>query len=72
MADNFAVKLAQAKVTTKDNIVDFIKKTDFDNKLKHINKSLTSNKAKHAEVGKKLADLKNKFIQISEKGYDFW
>ena len=34
-ADNFAVRLAQAKLSTKANIDDFIKETDFDNKLKN-------------------------------------
>ena len=34
-AENFAARLAQAKLSTKANIDDFIKETDFDNKLKN-------------------------------------
>ena len=36
-ADNFATRLAQAKLTTKADIADFVKEADFDNKLKNIN-----------------------------------
>ena len=32
-AVNFTARLAQAKLATKADIADFIKKTDFDNKL---------------------------------------
>ena len=34
MTINFAVKLAQANIATKDDIVDFVKETEFDNKPK--------------------------------------
>ena len=33
VADNFAARLAQAKLGTKDDIADFVKETDFDNEL---------------------------------------
>ena len=49
----------------------FVKKTDFDDKIKKKNKKVTSNKTKHIEAGKKITDLTNKVTQISEKGYDF-
>ena len=42
-ADNFAARSAQAKLTTKADIADFVKEMDFDNKLKNINKKVTSN-----------------------------
>ena len=35
-ADIFAAILAQAKLATKNDISDFVKKTNFDNKLKNI------------------------------------
>ena len=72
--DNFTVRLAKAKLTTTDDISDFVKKkkkTDFDEKLKNINKKVTSNKIKNVEAKKKLTDLTEKIAQISEKGYDF-
>ena len=34
MRENFAAKLKQAKLATKDDIADFAKKTNFDEKLK--------------------------------------
>ena len=51
----------------------FVKKTDFDDKLKKINKKVTSNKIKDVEAKelKKVTGLTNKVAKISEKGYDF-
>ena len=66
-ADNFVLRLAQVKLATKDDIADFVKRTDFGNKLKKLNKKVTSNKTKHVLVEKKLTDLTNKVAQISEK-----
>ena len=37
-ADKFAARLAQAKLATIADIVDFLKKTDFDDKLKNLSK----------------------------------
>ena len=49
-AENFAARLAQANLASKNDIANFIKKTDFDDKLKNLNKKVTSNKAKHLVV----------------------
>ena len=38
--DDFAAKLKQAKLATKDDIADFIKRTNFDEKLKKITKKI--------------------------------
>ena len=43
-ADHFEARLAQANLATKADIADFIKQKDFGNKLKNINKNVTSNK----------------------------
>ena len=43
-ADTFAERLAQAKLATKNDIANFVKKTDFDDKLWNINKEFTSKK----------------------------
>ena len=48
--ENFAVRIAQAKLATKVNFVGFAKKTDFASKIKVINKKVTSNKTKHLEA----------------------
>ena len=46
-------------------------KKHFDDKSKNLNKKVSSNKTKHIEAEKILSDLKNRVVQISEKGYDF-
>ena len=56
-AYNFTVRFAQAKLAAKDDIADFVKEKDFDNKLKSINKKVTSNKTKHVLVVNELDDL---------------
>ena len=56
------MRLAQANLTTKADIADFVKEADLDNKLKNLNKNVTSNKTKHALVQKKLANLIMKVI----------
>ena len=54
--DNFAARRAQTSLVNKVDIADFVKETDFDNKLKNINIKVTSNKTKH---------------KILERGYGF-
>ena len=56
-AENFASRLAQANLAGKNDIVNFLKKTDFDDKLKHLNKKVTSNKTKHLLVENELKKL---------------
>ena len=46
-AENLAARLAQADLASKNNIANFVKKTDFDDKLKNLNKNVISNKSKH-------------------------
>ena len=45
--------------------IHFVKKTDFDNKLKKLNKNITSNKTKHVLVEDKLNELSEKVKAIS-------
>ena len=47
---NFAARLAQANLESKGDIANIVKKTYFDDKLKHFNKKVTSNKTKHLLV----------------------
>ena len=67
MADNFIARLAQANVAPKSGIADFVKKTDVDDKLKKLNKKVTSNETKHVLVEKKLHELSKKFKLLSAK-----
>ena len=46
-AENFPARLAQANLASKIDIANFVKKTDFHDKLKNVNKKVTSNKTKH-------------------------
>ena len=41
---------AQANLASKSDIANFVKKTDFDDKLKNLNKKVTSNKTKNLLV----------------------
>ena len=46
-AENFAARLAQANLASKSDIANFVKKTpDFYDKLKDLNKKVTSNETK--------------------------
>ena len=49
-ADNFRARLAQANLAGKDDIANFVKTTDFDDKLRNLNKKVTSNKTKDVIV----------------------
>ena len=46
----FAARLAQANLSSKSDIANFVKKADFHDKLKNLHKKLTSNKSKHLLV----------------------
>ena len=50
MADNSPARLAQTKLATKTDMDDFVKETDSDNKLKNINKKVTSDKTKYIDT----------------------
>ena len=39
-ADNFAARLKQEDLTSKNDIADFVKNTDFDEQLKNYNKKI--------------------------------
>lgn len=43
-SENTAARLAKANLASKNDIADFIKRTDFGDKLKNLNKKLTSHK----------------------------
>ena len=68
MTENFAARLFQAKLANRDHIADLVKETDFDNKLKQINKTVTLIKTKHGLVENKLDELSEKVELISTKG----
>ena len=61
MSEKFAARLAKANLASKSDIGAFVKNKDFYDKLKQLNKKVTSNKTKHVETEKKKDDLTNNF-----------
>ena len=47
---------------------DFVKRISFDDKLKNLNKKVTSNKTKHVLVENELNELSKKVEAMSTKG----
>ena len=60
-AENVTARLAQANLASKNDIANFVKKTDFD-------KNVTSNKIKHVLVENELNELSEKVKARSTKG----
>ena len=60
-------RLAQANLVSKNEIANFVKKTNFNDKLKHLNKTVTSNKIKQVHVENELNELSEKVKAISAK-----
>ena len=67
MLRNFE-RLAQANLASKNDIAALVKKTDFDNKLKNLDKNISSNKTKHILVENELNEISEKVKTISTKG----
>ena len=59
----FDDRLQQANLANKDDITDFIKKSDFDTKLTKVNNKVSSNKTEHVEVKNDLTDVSKKFYK---------
>ena len=69
-AESYTPKLKQANLATKGDIAGFVKKADFDDKLKvKLKKKVTSKKSKHSlvknELKKKTATYNRKIINKS-------
>ena len=56
-SENVAARLAQTNSASKNDIANFLKKTIFDDKLKHVNKTVISNKTGHVLVKNELNEL---------------
>ena len=55
-SENFTARLNQASLASKSDIANWVKKTDFDNKLKDV----TSNKNESNKLSKKLKQYQQK------------
>ena len=60
MAETFAARLKQTNLTSKNDIVDIVKKTDFDDKLTNIDKKVASNKTNFVLVENELNEPSEK------------
>ena len=67
IAVNFTARLKQANLARKICIANLVKEKDFHDKLKHVNKKVTSNRTKHEEDEEDTTDLTKKIAQMSEK-----
>ena len=54
ISENFAARLAQANLASKKDIANFVKKIDFDDKLKNLSKKVAPNKTRKIQVNTKL------------------
>lgn len=59
---NFTARLKWAKLTTEDDLTDFVQKTYFDEKLAIINRKVNSSQVKHVE--KKLKDYMTSYTKL--------
>ena len=69
-SENFSARLAQANLANKFDIANFVKKKNFffDDKLKKLNKNVTSTNTKHVLVENELNEQSGKVNAISTKG----
>ena len=70
-AKKFTARLKLANLATKVDIVDFVEKANFYDKLKSLSKKVTSNKTKYVEAEEKLTDITKKDEEILEEEYYF-
>ena len=73
-AENSAARLAQVKLENKNDIANFIRKTDFDKKLKNLNKNELNELSKEIkEMSRKILtkDLINKFSVLNGAKYEY-
>ena len=66
-ADNFTARLIQANLASKNDIANFVNKTDFDSKLVRLNKRINSNKTKHVLLENELNNYWKKLKQCQQK-----
>ena len=66
-AENFGARLKQGNFALKADIDDFVEKTDFHDKLKILNKKVTSNETKHGDAEKKPTGLTKKVLQFQKR-----
>ena len=69
IAKNFAVRLAQATLASKIDIANFVKKTDFDDRLRNLNTKIIPDHTKHFLVENKLIIGQSYFNNNGSQNY---
>ena len=57
VAENLTARLAQTNLASKNDVANFVKKTEFEDKLQNLNERVTSNKTKHLLIENELKKL---------------
>ena len=65
--ENFAARLAQGNLASKNDIAVLVKNTDFDEKPRKWNKNVTLNKTKHVIVVNELIELSKKVKKYQQR-----
>ena len=65
--ENFTARLAEANLGSKSHVANFVKKRCLDEKLKDLNRNITSNKKKHVLIENELNELLEKVKAVSTK-----
>ena len=63
----FRAKLAQENLASQTDIVDFVKKIDFNDKLQNVNKKVAYNKKRHTEKELKMISAKGLITDFINK-----
>ena len=66
--ENFVERLKQENLASKNGIADFMKNTNFEEKLRKFNSKVTSNNTSHAEAEKKLNDHITSYTKLINVG----
>ena len=62
-SESFAARLAQANSANKNDTANFVKKRDFDDKLKNLSKKVTLNKEKYILIENELTKIRDIWLK---------
>ena len=62
--ENFIARLKQENLAGKNDIANFVNKTGFNDKLKNLNKKITSNRTKNVIVENELKKITDNWLKL--------
>ena len=62
--ENFIARLKQENLAGKNDIANFVNKTGFNDKLKNLNKKITSNRTKYVIVENELKKITDNWLKL--------